>query len=248
LSRIADYRAHLRSLKDWAPFLHAESRLPGPRGNLELLAAVADEGETELFLSLIDENPPHLAPTNTSGEFVATCGATGLGARIAAGEETLWPRLRALASDPRWRVREGVAMGLQRIGDVDMGGLLTEMRAWVGGNAFERRAAVAGLCEPRLLREAAAARAVLDLLDRVTASLLEESDRRREDVRVLRKALGYGWSVAIVASAPEGKARLERWAASDDTDVRWIVRENLRKARLERMDGAWVAGLRARSG
>jgi hypothetical protein len=34
---------------------------------------------------------------------------------------------------------------------------------------------------------------------------------------------------------------MERWLASDDRDVRWIMRENLRKRRLARMDAAWVA-------
>ena len=41
------------------------------------------------------------------------------------------------------------------------------------------------------------------------------------------------------AAAPaEGFGRLEKWAASDDKDVRWIVRENLKKARLARADPA----------
>jgi hypothetical protein len=30
--------------------------------------------------------------------------------------------------------------------------------------------------------------------------------------------------------------------------VRWVLRENLKKARLERMDGSWVAKMRARLG
>ncbi|MCY1247415.1 hypothetical protein D9M72_607440 [compost metagenome] len=55
---------------------------------------------------------------------------------------------------------------------------------------------------------------------------------------MLRQGLGYCWSVAIAASPAEGFRRLERWAASDDKDVRWIVRENLKKARLARADPA----------
>src|SRR5207248_3071330 len=65
--------------------------------------------------------------------------------------------------------------------------------------------------------------------------------RRDPDYRVLRQALGYGWSVAVVALPDEGKFRLERWLASRDLDVRWIMRENLRKNRLTRLDPAWVA-------
>jgi hypothetical protein len=71
--------------------------------------------------------------------------------------------------------------------------------------------------------------------------MLEETDRRTEPFRVLRKGLGYCWSVAVVAVPDDGKARMERWLASDDPDVRWVMRENLRKARLKRLDPEWVA-------
>jgi len=37
-----------------------------------------------------------------------------------------------------------------------------------------------------------------------------------------------------------GKPLMEEWLASADTDVRWIMRENLKKNRLVRMDAAWV--------
>jgi hypothetical protein len=33
---------------------------------------------------------------------------------------------------------------------------------------------------------------------------------------------------------------LEKWFASEDPDVRWIMKENLKKERLSRMDAAWV--------
>ena len=48
----------------------------------------------------------------------------------------------------------------------------------------------------------------------------------------------------MVASFPAGRGKplFEHLLGSDDRDVRWIVRENLRKKRLERMDREWVAG------
>ena len=52
MSKIDQYRAVLRTLVDWEPFLRAESGLPGPRGNLELAAAVALEGHEALFRRL----------------------------------------------------------------------------------------------------------------------------------------------------------------------------------------------------
>jgi hypothetical protein len=38
---------------------------------------------------------------------------------------------------------------------------------------------------------------------------------------------------------------LEKWAESSDPDVQWVVRENLKKARLMRMDRRWAAALQA---
>ena len=204
MGRTEEYRQRLRTLREWEAFLLNESGLPGPRGNLELLQAVAEEGSTAQFIALL-KYTPQLAPTGTREEFLAACGAAGLGASIARGEERLWPRLRALASDPRWRVREAVAMGLQRIGDQDMERLLREIKTWVGGEPLERRAVAAGLCEPRLLKKDPHAREVLRVLDEIMQSLERELDRRSEEVRVLRQALGYCWSVAIVARPEEGR-------------------------------------------
>ena len=82
---------------------------------------------------------------------------------------------------------------------------------------------------------------MLKLLGRVTAELENADERRGDDFRVLRQTLGYAWSVAIVALPEEGKPLFERLLAGDDRDVRWIVRENLRKRRLQRLDPDWVA-------
>jgi hypothetical protein len=89
---------------------------------------------------------------------------------------------------------------------------------------------------------------VLDLLGELTASLVAREDRRAEDVCVLRQALGYCWSVAIAARPDAGWPMLERWAQDDDPDVRWIVRENLGKKRLSRLDPARVAVMMASTG
>lgn len=34
---------------------------------------------------------------------------------------------------------------------------------------------------------------------------------------------------------------MEKWFNSDDADVQAVMRENLKKDRLKRMDAAWVA-------
>jgi hypothetical protein len=237
VTTVDEHRAALRALDDWEPYLLEHCGLPGPRANLELVAAVADEGGTALLWDLAARED----------EFLALCGIVGLGRLAAEGGADAMVTLHERASDQRWRVREAVAMALQRLGDADIQRLLAIIEAWAGEGPLERRAAVAAICEPRLLRDPPVANAALDVLDRVTASLTKESERRAHDVRVLRKALGYGWSVAIVAAPVRGRAMFERLAASDDPDIRWIVRENLAKARLRRLDPSWVERLQRTS-
>jgi hypothetical protein len=105
---------------------------------------------------------------------------------------------------------------------------------------LERRAAVAAVCEPRLLKESKHAKHVLKLLDAITTSIVHESVRKAEDFKTLRQALGYCWSVAVVALPAEGKPAMEKWLIHPDPDVVWIMRENLKKNRLQRMDAKWV--------
>jgi hypothetical protein len=240
----AAYRLELRARDDWTAYLKEESGLPGPRGNLELAHAAAQEDplrlENYLGASSMD------APENTPGVFLVFCGVLGLGVRLARGETAALPRLRSFASDPRWRVREGVATALQLWGDSDLASLVKTMEDWSSGSFYEQRAAVAALCEPRLLKDAATVSTLLDLLDWVTAGVETAANKRADDFQTLRKALGYGWSVAVAASPAAGKARLERWIASPDRDVRWVVRENLKKNRLQRLDPEWVKECQAR--
>jgi len=96
------------------------------------------------------------------------------------------------------------------------------------------------LCEPRLLHDPRQAKRVLKLLDTITTSLVREPNRKAEDFKTLRQALGYCWSVAVVASPLEGKPAMEKWLVNPDADVAWIMRENLKKNRLARMDAKWV--------
>ena len=236
MSRTEQYRAHLQQLCDWEFYLLAESRLPGPRANLGLVQAVADEGDEAQFRRWLALDAT-AAPVNTPGEFLPLCGAVGLGRLLAEGDRAALPALRAAAADPRWRVREGVAMALQRWGAADMDTLLIEMTDWAHGNRYEQRAAVAALCEPPLLRDQTTAEAVLAVLDNIMATIPGAADRRSDGFVALRKALGYGLSVAAVAAPPAGLALLVRWSVVDDTDVRWIVRENWGKKRMEKIAG-----------
>ena len=232
---------------DWDAYLMAESGLPGPRGNLELAQAVAglaDAAQLTRWRALT----PDLAPVNSPQEFLAFCGVLGLGWAISGGEKAAavpLQTLRAFAADPRWRTREAVAMALQHWGVLDVGGLLAELESWAEGSPFEQRAAVAAICEPAVLEriEPGAApleRKVFNILDRITLSFATAQDRRSAGWQALKKGLAYGWSVAVTGLPAEGRPRIERWFASADPDVRRVMRENLQKARLERLDAGWV--------
>jgi hypothetical protein len=234
-----NYRVQLRALSDWDSFLLKESGLPGPRANLELVQAVADEGTLDLFQRYLIYTPDR-ASTNSPEVFLTVCGVVGLGRLLAEGDGDQLVVLRDCANDPRWRVREAVAMGLQRWGDADLPALLKAMIDWTKGTLLERRAAAAGLCEPRLLKDPKHAKRAIKLLNTITISIVREKNRKAEDFKTLRQALGYCWSVVVVALPSQGKPAMEKWLVNPDPDVAWIMRENLKKNRLQRMDAKWV--------
>ena len=221
-SRVDAYRAELRRLKEWEPYLKKHSGLPGPRANLELVAAVAAEADADRLWRL----------SALQDEFLALCGTAGLGRVALIEPDTVMKWLHELAADPRWRVREGVAMALQRIGKEDMPRLVAEMKVWSRDGALVQRAVVAGLCEPAILTDNAETVEVLAILDRITRSLAATSDRKQESFRVLRQTLGYGWSVAAAAAPQNAKPYIEKWLRSADKDVAWVMKSNLGKARM----------------
>jgi hypothetical protein len=233
---------HIENLKksdNWIDYLKVNSGLPGKRANLELLKIVTDLGDEDFFMSCIkyDEN---IAPTSTQGEFIAMCGVTGLGKLVNTGRLDKFHLLREFASDSRWRVREGVAFGLQIIGENDFENLIQGIKEWIKGNDYEKRAVVAGLCEPKLLKDRNNAIKVLEILNDIIESIIFISDRKSESFRVLRKGLGYGLSVAIVGYPEIGKNIFERLRDKNDKDINWILNENLKKNRLEKMDKKWT--------
>ena len=235
MSKISNYREILKGLDDWIPFLRKESGLPGPRGNLELAQAVAEEGNQAKFEQFLSFK----AQENTPEVFLVFCGVVGLG-KLAAKDPKFFDRLRQYASDPRWRIREAVATGLQLAGDQDMDALLTEMQKWIKGNWCEKRAAAAALAEPRLLKQAKSVKQVLQILDEITAAMAKTDGAKDESFKVLKQGMAYCWSVAVAALPETGKPMMERWLASSDKDILWIMKENLKKNRLMKVDADWV--------
>ena len=129
-------------------------------------------------------------------------------------------------------------MALQRAGDDDPGRAFALAERWSADlDPLVRCAAVAAVCEPRLLRDPLFARQRPRHARTRTADLTASpsGDRRSPGVRTLRQALGYGWSVVVAALPADGLAAFDLLSASDDPDVAWIVCENRKKARLKRL-------------
>jgi hypothetical protein len=209
-------------------YLDAHSHLPGPRANLELVTEFADTASPDLVFRLAGD----------PDEFRRLCGTAALGRLLPADDGPVLALIDERARDESWRVREGVAIALQTLGDHAPETLRDVVAARASGpHPLIARAAVAGICEPRLLGDPATARAALHACGAATALLREtpEEHRRDKDVRTLRQALGYCWSVAVVGDPGEGLALFTALAADPDRDVQWIVRENQRKARLRRL-------------
>lgn len=209
----------------WPAYLHEHSGLPGPRANTALVAAAATLAGAEVIDLLLAD----------AQEYTAMCAAAALGRR--SEDPRARERARLLATDQRWRVREGVAIGLQLLADEAPAALAPTVLAWADDpDPLVQRAAAAAVCEPRLLRTAEAAALAVEVCRRCTAGLLRVPalERRDRDVRTLRQALGYCWSVAVAADPDPGLLAFRALDATDP-DVAWILAQNLRKKRLARL-------------
>jgi len=105
---------------------------------------------------------------------------------------------------------------------------------------------VRSACEPRLLTSDNVPSSVLDILDDVTSSIMNLKDNETKAFRVLKKGLAYCWSIALVACPEKGKKPFEKWMGCRDKNVIWIMKENLQKNRLLKMDEAWVSNQMAK--
>jgi hypothetical protein len=244
-------------------YLLAHSNLPGPRGNLELAAAFAALAAEQVLeapepvwrccVKLSGVSPAE-APVNDPREFLVFCGTQAIGAIGSVSSQYYHEaitRLHAAASDPRWRIREAVAMGLQHLLARERDRTLAELAAWVQpGLWLAMRAVAAGVAEPALLRDAQTARAALTLHVKIIDQLQTAGARERTSLafKSLKQGLGYSLSVVVAALPPEGFAYLHQLAGSPDRGVQWILKENLKKARLTRNFTEEVAALQARMG
>ncbi len=226
-------------------YLLANSQLPGPRANLELAEAWADSvmqhsgrgaGLLWGLLCALTALGVEEAPVNQPREFLPFCGAVALGA-LAAADDRFRPaalaKLRALAQDGRWRMREAVAMGIQRILEAAPQATFKAVMSWIRtGNWLEMRAAAAAVAEPRWLASPARAAQALDLHRKIIHAVAQAEDRKSEEFLILRRALGYTLSVVVSGDPVPGFVYLRNLADSADPQILWILKRNLKKKRL----------------
>lgn len=230
--------------KEIVEHLLSNSDLPSPRANLEL---------AEAFAEVVEENftrdPERLwnlceqlvrvssdqAPVSDPREFLPFCGAVAIGA-IGSVRSELYRQalssLRRLSNDPRWRVREAVAKGIQKL-LAKQTRTWKELEGWIEeGDWLAMRAVAAGVADPALLKKRENARFALELHRKIFARILANDERNSEGFRKLKQGLGYSLSVVIHSIPKEGFEYMRQLADSQDQEVTWIAKENLMKKRL----------------
>lgn len=242
-------RAIARQIRPLEFYLREHSRLPGSRANLELaddvahlLACVSTE-QPERVQELIRYFVRHEQSDslgNTPDEFIVLCGIIALGvcavARVEWREEAI-VQLNHFACNSSWRVREGVATAYQHLLEAYPQPTLVALRQLaVTGNFLQQRAAVAAVAEPKLLYTVEMQTQAFDLQKIVLEHIPQVPfiQRKCEDFKILRRALGFTLSVITVADPRAGFTLMRECAAWKDEDVKWILRENLKKKRLAR--------------
>ncbi|MBE3557817.1 MAG: hypothetical protein IMW89_01140 [Ktedonobacteraceae bacterium] len=229
-------------------YLRDNSRLPGPRANLELaydvshlLAAAIPRHPDNVYalLNYLANGDRKPVASNTPAEFTMLCGVIAYG--VCAAAHTDWRDetfqiLNHYACSPSWRVREGVAIAYQQLLNADPQSALAQLlRLATQGDCLQQRAAVAAVAEPPVLYNADVCAAALEIqrivLERLRAVPADER-KKNEQFRLLRRTLGYTLSVVTAAEPERGFALMRECAAWQDGDIRWILRENLGKKRL----------------
>lgn len=228
-------------------YLRENSRLPGPRANLELaqdvghvLSAALPQRAAHVHVLLDDflDTSQRTINSNTSDEFIMLSGIIALG--VCASTYPTWRQetfdaLDRYANSGFWRIREGVALAYQELLSADADVAIERLIALaMRGSYLQQRAAIASLAEPRLLYSPQ----ILDAALAVQRVVLERMRvepavvRRQEDFRILRRTLGYTLSIVTAASPDAGFTIMRDCVLWDDDDIRWVLKENLRKKRL----------------
>lgn len=229
------------SMKYTLEDLLANSKLPGRRANLELLYDFRKNVSLEtvkkcLLLKNHDLN-------NTPEEFAVMCGIVGYCEFHNENVQEVFEFLDEFAQSESWRVRESVAMAIQSMLISHEEESLEEIKKWLQKTELNKRAMIAGLCTPRLQSIEAVNSVTVKILDQLMGEVLDWIGKLSEEQKALRKALGYCWSIVIEANPIKMKSVFEMYFKLENKNIEWILKSNLKKNRLLKLDEKWVNSL-----
>ncbi|MBN2010642.1 hypothetical protein JW960_14950 [candidate division KSB1 bacterium] len=238
--------SHNQTHQELETYLMSNSNLPGPRGNLELAFAFADVmAELSINQTHIDRlyRWASISEKNAGGNdpmvFLPFCALVALSAihyKIdITRKQAIIHQLQTAANDGRWRIREAVAMGFQRIAERNVAVIVNTFSTWTDRATLpEQRAMLTALAHPPILNDDNTARFGLHLAGKIMSGLqtLKAEKRNTEAFRILKKGLGFTISVFAAYLPEAGFPFLMKWAVVEDKDIRWIIKTNLSKSRL----------------
>lgn len=230
------------------------SNLPGRRANLEMAFALADcfekvdasESRWKMLLEWTKISP-YDAPTNNPREFLPFCAILSLGSLYNNADkkrkEHIINIIKGSASDGRWRIREAVAMGFQRVSEKNFTVIKELFSEWVRkASLLEKRAILATLAHPPVLDNKENVIFCFRIADEILQGLLKLNgiERKSEEFAILKKGLEFTISVYVACLPEEGFRFLKKWAQKDDADIKRILKSNLSKTRLIKKYGPMV--------
>jgi hypothetical protein len=214
--------------------------LPGPRANAGVVLAFANEcaargAKADALVAKMATLDVDTAPGASKYEILPMCGVSALGARAASDAAAMraLATLHDCAEDLRFRVRDGVAEALARIGEVRGEPLVHDLASWMDGY-FHAAAVLRALADPRWLTRIASPTAIIERLD-------EAFELAKNAPRATARYPGFKSLIDALTLAPvEAAARfgvpvfelLARWSATKDPALREVVSKVLSSPKL----------------
>jgi len=208
-------------------FVIENSNIPSPRANLELAFALSEVYENIEVIIKWTEIDADQAGVNDPRSFLPFCSAVSLGRLYTKTKDKKIVRvLKKMASDDRWRIREAVAFGFQRIGEDNLSELKRIFSEWIEkSNNREKRAILVSLAHPEIL-DRNLSLFCFEILEDVF-----ENMERDDDFEILKKGLDFTISVYTAANPECGFSFVEKWIGKDKV-IDGIIKSNLKKNRL----------------
>jgi len=112
-------------------------------------------------------------------------------------------------------------------------GLISELEKWIQEEEWLLMRAVAtGLANPSFLGDKEHAQKALRLHELIFDQIIRASYQNSEELIALRKGLGYSLSVVVQAIPEEGFKFMDKFTRSENKNIIWILKQNLKKNRL----------------